>query len=159
VISDEIAGLLAHSLGVALPHRNAVTKLETLGERGDTPVSERLLSQKFACVHCGISYSELTPRMFSFNSPYGACAACSGLGTSMYFDPDLIVPNEKLSLAQGAIAPWEKKSGGHFYQGALASLARHFHFDLDTPFKKLPEKVGKIILQGSEEEIAFVYEK
>src|SRR5512144_2369812 len=97
--------------------------------------------------------------MFSFNTPHGDCATCRGLGKSMYFDPELIVPNENLSIADGAVTAWEKKSGGQFYQEAVAALARHFHFELSTPWKKLPQKVRDIILNGTEDEVTFVYEK
>src|SRR4029079_19699719 len=118
-----------------------------------------LFSQKFACVVSGISYPELTPRMFSFNSPYGACATCSGLGTSIYFDADLIVPNEKLSLAEGASAPWVKKTGGHFRQDLLQGLAQHFKFYVQTRGRDLSAKARSLILRGAPEEIPFVYEK
>jgi len=159
VIRDGIQKRLADSLEVAFKHGDDVVKVEILG---DTPAEIReeiLFSQKFACVNCGISYPELTPRMFSFNNPHGACSTCSGLGTSMYFDPELVVPNENLSLSQGAIAPWVKKSGGQFYQDIAQALARHFRFDLETPFKKLPESVRKALLFGADEEITFVHEK
>ncbi|HVM94966.1 MAG TPA: excinuclease ABC subunit UvrA, partial [Candidatus Acidoferrales bacterium] len=150
---------LADSIEVAFRYGDEVAKFEVLGDSPDKISEEILVSQKFACVVCGISYPELTPRMFSFNNPHGACPTCSGLGTSMYFDPELIVPNENLSLAQGAIAPWEKKTGGHFKQDVLEGLAQHFKFDLDTPWKKLPAKARNVVLNGSEDEIPFVYEK
>jgi len=159
VIREGIEKRLADSLEVAFKHGDVVARVEVLGDSAAEVKEEILFSQKFACVVCGISYPELTPRMFSFNSPHGACSTCSGLGTSMYFDPDLVIPDESLSLAQGAIAPWAKKTGGHFYQDITGGLARHFRFELDTPFKKLPEKVKKALLHGVEEEITFVHEK
>ena len=160
VIREGIAGRLADSLGVAFQHGDDVVKVEILSDEGEQPASERLYSQKFACVNCGISYPELTPRMFSFNNPYGACGTCSGLGTSTYFDPDLIVPNESLSLNEGAIAPWNRKNTADFRTSMLKSLARHFKFDLDTPFKALPAAAKKALLYGTgDEEITFVYEK
>jgi excinuclease ABC subunit A len=159
VIRKGIEKRLADSLEVAFRYGNEVAKVEVLGESAETVKEDRLYSQKFACVVCGISYSELTPRMFSFNNPHGACPTCSGLGTSMYFDPELIVPNPDLSLTQGAIAAWEKKSGDHgIRQDVLAALARHFRFDADTPFKKLPQKVREVILNGSDEEFVFVHQ-
>jgi excinuclease ABC subunit A len=158
VIRTGIEKRLADSLEVAFRYGNEVAKIEVLGGT-DSVAEEILFSQQFACVACGISYPELTPRMFSFNSPHGACPTCSGLGTTMYFDPELVVPNEELSLAQGAIAPWEKKTGGHFKQDAVQALARHFRVSVDTPFKKLPEKVKGAVLHGTDEEITFVYEK
>jgi len=159
VIRAGIEKRLADSLEVAFKHGDDVAKVEVLGEKQQVK-DEILVSQKFACVHCGISYPEMTPRMFSFNNPHGACSTCSGLGTSMYFDPEAIVPNEDLSLEQGAIAAWEKKSGGQFYQGALEALARHYRFTLDTPYRKLSQKVKQAILHGTgEEEITFWYQK
>ncbi len=159
VVRPGIEKRLADSLEVAFKHGGDVAKAEVLGDSTTDVKEEILFSQKFACVVCGISYPELTPRMFSFNSPHGACTTCSGLGTSMYFDPELVVPDASLSLAKGAIAPWAKKTGGHFYQDISSALARHFGFDLDTPFKKLPEKVKKALLHGVEDEITFVHEK
>jgi excinuclease ABC subunit A len=169
VIRDGIEKRLADSLDVAFRYGAEVAKIEVLGDGPDgvqeDPSSgalrrvEILFSQKFACVVCGISYPELTPRMFSFNNPHGACTTCSGLGTTMYFDPELIVPNEDLSLAQGAVAPWVKKSGGQFYHHVWPALARHFRIGLDTPFKKLPQKVKDAVFQGTEAELTFVHEK
>jgi len=167
VIVDRLAiraGLekrLADSLEVAFKHGDEVTKVEVLGAAPAAEVQEEILfSQKFACVDCGISYPEITPRMFSFNNPHGACATCSGLGTSMYFDPELIVPNPELSLAAGAVAPWQKKSGGHSIRlDVLQGVARHLRIDLDTPWKKLSQKARDVILNGTPDEITFVFEK
>jgi excinuclease ABC subunit A len=162
VMREGIAKRLADSLAVAFRYGDEVVKIEVLGD-GEKVASETLYSQKFACVGCGISYPELTPRMFSFNNPHGACPTCSGLGTSLYFDPALIVPNEDLSLAQGAVAPWVRKSaGGHYerVEDLLETLARHYKIDLNTPFRKLPPKVKKAILDGTgDEDLTFVYQK
>ncbi len=159
VIRTAIEKRLADSLEVAFKHGDGVAKVEVLGD-GTEVKEEILFSQKFACVVCGISYPEITPRMFSFNNPHGACATCSGLGTSMYFDPELIVPNEELSLAQGAVAPWQKKSGGHSIRlDVLEGVARHLRIDINTAWKKLPQKAREVILNGTEEEITFVFEK
>jgi excinuclease ABC subunit A len=159
VLRPGIEKRLADSLEVAFRYGAEVAKLEVLGDGPDGVQEEILVSQKLACVVCGISYPELTPRMFSFNNPHGACSTCSGLGTSMYFDPELVVPNENLSLVDGAVAVWEKKTGGQFYQHAVEGLARHFRFDAKTAWKKLPQKVRDVILNGTAEEITFVYEK
>jgi excinuclease ABC subunit A len=159
VLRPGIEKRLADSLEIAFRYGEDVAKVEVLAEGTQNVQQNILFSQKFACVQCGISYLELTPRMFSFNNPHGACATCSGLGTSMYFDPDLIVPNEELSLKQGAIAPWERKSIGPAKDDVLQALAAHFGFDLDTPFKRLPAKARNVMLHGTEEEIAFVYQK
>ncbi|MFQ5667586.1 MAG: excinuclease ABC subunit UvrA [Candidatus Binatia bacterium] len=160
VIRPGVEKRLADSLEVAFRYGNAVAKVEVLEGGDSSTVREELLfSQKFACVVCGVSYPELTPRMFSFNNPHGACPTCSGLGTSLYFDPALIVPNDERSLAQGAIVPWEQKAGGRFKQDVLRALAAHYHVDLDTPFKLLPQHVRDAILYGSQEPITFVYQK
>ncbi len=116
-------------------------------------------SEKFACNVCGISYPEISPRLFSFNNPHGACPQCGGLGTTMYLDPDLIVPNRTLSLREGAIVPWEKKSSVYHFQ-MLDALVNHYNFDIYTPFEKLPAKIQSVILYGSgEEKIDFYFER
>ena len=91
-----------------------------------------LFSERHACVECGISIPEMTPRMFSFNNPYGACPDCSGLGTRMYFDPEQVVPNRQLSLRDGAIAPWSTRTG-YYYLQILEALADFYEFDIRTP--------------------------
>ncbi|MCB1155252.1 excinuclease ABC subunit UvrA, partial [bacterium] len=120
---------------------------------------ERLFSEHFACVDCGISYPEIEPRMFSFNNPHGACPTCDGLGSKMFIDPDMIVPNPNLSLRDGAVVPWESRVGSvHFHQ-VLESLGKHYKFSIHTPWKKLPKKITDVLLNGSgDEEIQFVYE-
>jgi excinuclease ABC subunit A len=158
VLREGIEKRLADSLGVAFEHGDDVVKIEIVGNSGDQAVQERLYSQKFACSECGISYPELTPRMFSFNNPHGACPTCTGLGVTTYFDPELVVPNESLPLAEGAIAPWERKATGQFRDEVLEALARHLDFDLHIPFKKLPRQVRDAIFNGTgETELKFVY--
>jgi excinuclease ABC subunit A len=124
-----------------------------------TPWEEKLFSSQNACPHCGISYGEFTPKHFSFNSPYGACKTCLGLGTKLFLDPDLIVPDKKKSIADGAIAAWRR--GGRrlliYYKMLLRGMAKHYKADLDAPFEKLPERVQKALIYGSEEEIEFTY--
>jgi len=120
---------------------------------------EILFSQRFACDRCEISLPEITPQLFSFNNPQGACPTCDGLGTKMYFDPDLIVPNPNLNLREGVIVPWENRSSVYFQQ-TLESLIKHYHFDLYSPFKELPPRVREVLLQGSGKEIIrFYYER
>lgn len=106
------------------------------------------LSAKFACPDSGFTLEEIEPRLFSFNSPFGACPACDGLGTQTFFDADLVVPDHSKSLAQGAIAPWDS---GHarFYLQALEGVAKHFKFSMSTPFRDLTEKQRDVILNGS----------
>ncbi len=142
---------LADSLEVAFKYGQDLLKIERL----DDDSGGIYFSQRFACVYCGISYPEIAPRMFSFNSPHGACPTCSGVGSTMYFDPELVVQNEDLSLADGAIAPWAAQG---YMQPVLESLAKHYGFNLDQPWKSLPAKVRKAILSGSGgEEIEFSY--
>ena len=120
---------------------------------------ETFFSQKAACTRCEISIPELTPQMFSFNNPQGACPECSGLGTKRYFDPDLIIPDPDLCLREGALAPWANRHSVYFQQ-MLESICQHYQIDIYTPFKELPKKVREVFLWGSgEEEIKFYYEK
>ncbi len=120
--------------------------------------SEMLFNEKLACPDCGVSYPEVSPRTFSFNSPYGACPTCLGLGTKVDFDPLLIVPDSGLSINQGAIAPWG--TADSFWVKHLAgSLAQHYGFSLDTPFRKLPLRIRTILLSGSgDEKVLLVFE-
>ena len=137
------------SLEIASHLSEGIVKVE---REGSPPM---VFSQKFSCIDCGFSFPEITPRMFSFNNPHGACPSCGGLGTKQYFDPDLIVPNQSLSLREGAILPW-KKRGDSFLRPILEGLARQYHFDLDTPFSRLPKSVHHLLLYGSEgEKISF----
>jgi excinuclease ABC subunit A len=118
-----------------------------------------LFSEKFACINCGISYPEITPRLFSFNNPHGACPDCDGIGAKMFFDPDLVVPNDELSLREGAIEPWEKRNAP-FFQGILEAIATHYKIDMYTPWSKLSQEQRDAILLGSKgEEIEFFFEK
>ncbi|MDP7057946.1 MAG: excinuclease ABC subunit UvrA [Nitrospinaceae bacterium] len=120
---------------------------------------ELLFSEKFACSYCNISYPELEPRLFSFNNPHGACPSCDGLGTKMVVDQDLVVPDTSLSIRDGAIKPWEKRTSINFHQ-MLESIAKHFKFKLNTPFKSLSRATQKFILYGSgEEPIKYIYER
>jgi excinuclease ABC subunit A len=137
------------SLEIASHLSEGIVKVE---REGSVPM---VFSQKFSCIDCGFSFPEITPRMFSFNSPQGACPTCSGLGTKRYFDPGLIVPNPSLSVNEGAILPWKKK-GESFLRPVLEGLAKHYHFDLETPFHRLPKSVQDLLLYGSEgEKISF----
>ncbi|MBW2651242.1 MAG: excinuclease ABC subunit UvrA, partial [Deltaproteobacteria bacterium] len=120
---------------------------------------ELLFSENYACPECGISMPELAPRMFSFNSPYGACPECGGLGTKIYFDENLIVPDPGLSIREGAIAPWERKDSIYFHQ-MLEALSSHYGFDINTPFNKLSERVRHVLLHGSgDEKIGFYFDR
>ncbi|MBZ0252967.1 MAG: excinuclease ABC subunit UvrA, partial [Candidatus Methylomirabilis sp.] len=147
VLKDNIRKRLADSVETATGLAQGIVKIEWSAE-GEA--KERMFSQRFACIRCGISYPELAPQMFSFNSPHGACPDCDGLGNKMYFDPDLVVPDPDLSLEEGALAPWTKRHSS-FYAAMLASLAAHYKFKMDTPWRKLSPKVRQALLEGSGE--------
>jgi excinuclease ABC subunit A len=156
-IRSGIEKRLSDSLEVAFKYGEDLLKVERLDAAGGKSGGEIYFSQRFACVECGISYPEITPRMFSFNSPHGACTECSGIGSIMYFDPDLVVQNEDLSIADGAIAPWASMT---YVQPMLEAIAAHYKLSLDLPWKAIPAKVRKAILSGSgDEEIAFSYHR
>ena len=135
---------LAGSLETAFAFGAGLAKVEHNGE-------EQLFSENYACPDCGVSIEELTPRMFSFNNPYGACPTCSGLGVLMKIDPALIVPNEELSLRQGAInvTGWQSSNTASIAGMYLAALGDKYGFDMDTPFNKLSEQARHAILYGT----------
>lgn len=112
---------------------------------------EMMFSEHFACVHCGLSFGELEPRSFSFNSPHGACPKCDGIGVRSEFDPELVVPDKSLTLAQGAIAPWFKpgRDGTNWYSALLEAMSIEYEIPLDIPFSELPDKQTKLILNGT----------
>ena len=144
MVSPSIRSRLAGSIETALSLTGALVLIDVIdGE-------EMLFSQSYSCPEHGISVEELTPRMFSFNNPFGACEKCTGLGTFMKIDPDLVVPNKKLSIKQGCI----KASGWYYFDGGMTQmyyegLANHYGFSLDTPFEELPKKIQDIILYGN----------
>ena len=149
VVKENIPKRLADSLATALHLSEGIVKVEMASGE------ELVFSEKFACVDCGISLPEISPRMFSFNNPYGACPQCDGLGTKMYFDPDLIVPNPGLSIREGAVVPWQGRSSMHFHQ-ILESLGEHYKIDLYAPFRNLSPAVKQAILFGSDgEQVKF----
>ncbi len=149
VVKEGAEKRINDSLEIAAHLSEGIVKVE---REGSSPM---VFSQKFSCILCGFSFPEITPRMFSFNSPQGACPTCSGLGTKRYFDPDLIIPNSSLSVNEGAILPWKNK-GESFLRPILEGLAKHYHFDLDTPFHRLGKSVHHLLLYGSEgEKVSF----
>src|SRR5207249_1554267 len=120
---------------------------------------DRLFSQRFACPYDGTSIPEIEPRTFSFNSPHGACPACTGLGVKMELDPDLVVANADLSIDEGAILPWQREGQSHHYRTqVLEALAKKMRFSLKTPWAKLPKKVKAAILHGVEGPLTLSYE-
>ncbi len=151
VVKKQAGRRLADSVETALKSANGVVLINITGK-------DMLFSEQSACLECGISYEELSPRMFSFNSPFGACPTCSGLGQRMEIDPELVVPDKSLSLADGAIRPWGSEMA-NWYRYIIRGVARHYNFKLSTPFNKLPPDIQKIILFGSgREKMDFEYE-
>jgi len=160
-VSAELGNRLADSIETALGISEGLIQVEFADDaqdkkkkyaKGDTLT----FSAKFACPVSGFTLAEIEPRIFSFNSPFGACPTCDGLGTQMYFDEALIVPDPGLSLSQGAIAPW---ASGHakFYQQALEAVVRHYKHSMQTPFRDLPESMQDIIINGTKEPIKIAY--
>ncbi len=145
VIRDDIGRRLADSLELALEKADGIVQVQVVdGER-------LLFSTRLSCVDCGVSFAELSPRLFSFNNPYGACPRCGGLGSEAFFAPRLVVPDDGLSLREGAVAPW-RRSRPFYHEQVLQPLARHYGFDLNQPFRELPEKVRHLLFYGSGEE-------
>lgn len=152
VVRADMGNRVADSLETALGLTDGIA----IAENADT--GERtIFSAKFACPVSGFTIDEIEPRLFSFNNPHGACPACDGLGTKMYFDPDLVVPDREKSLKEGAIAPWANSSSS-YYDQTLDSLARAFKFSTNTAFRDIPQKAQDIILQGSgDKAVKMVY--
>lgn len=151
VVKPEIQSRLAEAMELALARAKGLAIVETRdGERF-------IFSERFACVECNVSFPEMSPRAFSFNSPHGACPECDGLGVKMAVDPTRIVPDESKTLAQGAIAPWAGKTG-MFFNHTLKALGKHYSLDFNIPWKDLPAKIRKALLHGSgDEEISFSF--
>ena len=153
VIKEKMGKRLADSVETALTHGEGSIVVSIIEEE------ELLFSEKFACSYCNISYPELEPRLFSFNNPQGACSKCDGLGIKMVIDPELVVPDDSLSIRDGALKPWEKRSSIYYHQ-MLDTISAHFKFKLSTPFKNLTKKIQKILLYGSgDEQIKYFFEK
>ncbi len=144
---------LAESFETALKLADDIAIIRSM----DNPKeAEMIFSAKFACPKCGYSLNELEPRLFSFNNPVGACTECDGLGIEQFFDPELVVINDEISLAGGAIRGWDRRNP--YYFNLIQSLAEHYDFDIESPYDELDEEVQEIILYGSEdEEIQFKY--
>src|SRR5210317_1912048 len=161
VLNSNLGNRLAESIEAAVNLSNGLVFVEyedeTLPEKF-RKIEKLIYSTKFACPESGFTIEEIEPRLFSFNSPYGACAECEGIGIKLNIDPNLVVPDEKKSIADGAIEPWAK-STTLYYAQTLASIAKHYGFSLDEKWKKLPKKFKDVFLFGSdEEEIKFVYD-
>jgi excinuclease ABC subunit A len=153
VVSPEARRRLSESVEGALETAGGTLIAQVKDRDGER---EMLFSQKSACPTCGISVPELQPRLFSFNNPFGACPDCSGLGVTLEFDPDLVIPDHSLSFDEGGIAPYNPNA--NWYRSQFESLAKHFGFTLDTPLEDLPKKVFDAILHGTSEKIGFRYQ-
>lgn len=150
--------------------RRLVDSLETASEFADGLINvlfsddgrdyEKKYSEHFACVDCGINFEELTPRMFSFNAPQGACPECNGIGVKMEIDPDLIIPNKNLTLNEGAVTPWAKSNKKeNYYHQMLEAVSKHFNFSMDTLFNELTNEQQDIILYGCDDKIPFSFKR
>ena len=153
-VRDDMQQRLAESFETALELADGLARVSFIDAKDDA--EDMIFSARYACPECGYSISELEPRMFSFNNPAGACEDCDGLGVKQYFDPDMVIQDIDLSLAEGAIRGWDRRNIYYFHM--LKSLADHYKFDVDTPYKKLKKKHTQAILYGSgRERIDFSY--
>ena len=152
-VRSDLATRLAESFETALELSGGTAVVADM----DNPKAEELVfSANFACPHCGYSVPELEPRLFSFNNPAGACPTCDGLGVQQFFDESRVVQNESISLAGGAVKGWDRRN--FYYYQMLTSLAKHYKFDIETPYEDLPQKIKDIVMNGSgKEEIEFQY--
>ncbi|MDC1139789.1 excinuclease ABC subunit UvrA [Candidatus Pelagibacter sp.] len=161
VLNSKLGNRLAESIETAVNLSNGLVFVEYEDEtlpQNFRKIEKLIYSTKFACPESGFTIEEIEPRLFSFNSPYGACAECEGIGVKLNVDPNLVVPDGKKSIGDGAIEPWAK-STTLYYAQTLASIAKHYGFSLDEKWKKLPKKIKDVILFGSdEEEIKFNYD-
>ncbi len=161
IIKQNLGNRLADSIETALNLSNGLLVVEYENEtipKKLRKIESITFSSKFSCPESGFTIEEIEPRLFSFNSPYGACEECEGIGSNLNVDPNLVVPNENLSIQDGAILPWSK-STSLYYAQTLSSLAKHYKFSLTTSWKKIPNKIQDIILFGSDdEEIKFSYD-
>ncbi len=159
VVKPDLATRLADSFETALKMADGIAVIEMADRKDEKTDPERIIfSEKFACPVSGFTISEIEPRLFSFNNPFGACPACDGLGVEQTIDPELVVPDKDLTLKKGAIAPWAK-STSPFYLQTLEALSKHYGFSLTTPFRNLPDRAKIVILFGTgEEKVTFQYD-
>jgi excinuclease ABC subunit A len=148
-VRDDLKQRLAESFETAITLTEGIALVSPLDD--DSAVEEKLFSARYSCPYCDYSLQELEPRMFSFNNPNGACPECDGLGVSQFFDPDRVVSSTHVSLAGGAVRGWDRRNA--YYFQIIQALAKHYDFDVDTPFEDLPKKIRDIVLYGSGDEI------
>ena len=161
VLNSSLGNRLAESIETSVNLANGLIFVEYEDEtlpKKFRKIEKLIFSTKFACPESGFTIEEIEPRLFSFNSPFGACEECEGIGIKLNVDPNLVIPNEKKSIADGAIEPWAKTTTLYYAQ-TLSSLAKHYDFSLEEKWSKLPKKIKDIILYGSDdEEIKFSYD-
>ena len=149
---------LTDSIETALNLADGIVVLDFVDQPEDSPHREQRFSEKLACPNGHpLAVDDLEPRSFSFNSPYGACPECTGLGIRKEVDPDLVVPDPELTLAEGAIAPWSMGHTADYFTRMLEGLGEALGFDVDTPWRKLPAKARKAILEGCDEQVHVRY--
>ncbi len=148
VVKDSAQSRIADSAQIALKKADGIMVVDVIGDK------EIIFSEKLACPKCNLSFEELAPRIFSFNNPYGACERCSGLGADFVIDPNLVVPDRKKSISNGAIYPWSKTST-NYYDDVLKSVCEHYGINMDTPFEDLPDSQQQIILYGGDDLVKF----
>nr|UXE45464.1 UvrABC system protein A [uncultured bacterium] len=157
-VRPDLGNRLPDSIATALDLADGLLIVEFADEKEKGEPRRLIMSSKFACPVSGFTIPEIEPRLFSFNNPHGACPECDGLGSKLYFDPELVVPDKTLSLRKGAIAPWSRSSSPYYLQ-TLDAIARHYKVSLNTAWEELPKKVRDVILFGSgDEEIKFSYD-
>ncbi len=156
VIKPDLGNRLADSLQTTLELSDGLAVAEILPPEGEAEENKIVFSSHFACPVSGFTIEEIEPRLFSFNSPFGACPKCDGLGTEMFFDPDMVVPDTSKSLYDGAIAPWSGSSSKYYMQ-TIDGLAEHYKFSPYDPFRDLPKEIQDIILYGSGDEVIKIH--
>jgi excinuclease ABC subunit A len=148
-VREDLKQRLAESFETAIVLTDGIAVVSPMDE--GSALEEKLFSARYSCPYCDYSVQELEPRMFSFNNPNGACPDCDGLGVSQFFDPDRVVASTHVSLAGGAVRGWDRRNA--YYFQIIQALAKHYHFDVDTPFEELPQKIRDVVLHGSGDEI------
>jgi excinuclease ABC subunit A len=152
IIQDDIKERLTDSVELALKHGSGMILVDVVGE------AEHIFSEHYACPYCEISYPELEPRLFSFNSPFGACTTCDGLGMKTAIDENLIIPDQRKSLAQSAVLPLGSQPRGNWYSSILKSLAKHYDFKFSTPWRLMSDEAKNVILYGTgKEKLTMIY--
>ncbi|HET6564115.1 MAG TPA: excinuclease ABC subunit UvrA [Xanthomonadales bacterium] len=148
-VRQDLKQRLAESFETAITLSDGLAIIAAM--EGEEGIDEKLLSARYSCPYCDYSLQELEPRMFSFNNPNGACPECDGLGIAQFFDPDRVVSNTQVSLSGGAVRGWDRRNA--YYFQIIQALAKHYQFDVDTPFEELPEQIRNVVLYGSGDEI------